>query len=243
VVQSLADDDQGGRFARLPYGAAQPGPPRVLEALGGIVADDLPSYGLRVTVDEAAAAAQRVKDLGIRAGEPVAILHPGKLGDIRTWPAARHRSLAASLREQGWTVAMEGPDRKRSRADRDMLQACVDDGALNLMDGLPLRELVAVLDHLARESRETGVAHVVVAPDTLLPHLAAAVGLPVVLLAGPQDPARTGPLGEKTTAVSAWNGLECAPCRKRRCHYDVERACMDNIEVSSVVGAVRTLTA
>ncbi|MHC4923087.1 MAG: glycosyltransferase family 9 protein [Planctomycetota bacterium] len=214
----------------------------LLDVLGGVMDRDSPDYGLSVTEDELTRARERLGAMGVGEDAPVAILHPGKLRDIRTWPAENHRALAASLRANGWTVGIEGPDPKRTRAERAMLDACFDDGALDLTDGLPLRDLVALLRHLAEDRATSGRPHVLVSPDTVLPHLAAAVGLPVVLLAGPQDPARTGPLGGKTVAVTAWQDLACAPCRKRRCHFEIDRACMERISVGDVARAVRTVT-
>ncbi len=214
----------------------------LLDVLGGVMDRDKPDYGLSVADDELERARERLEAMGVPGNAPVAVLHPGKLRDVRTWPAESHRALSASLRANGWTVAIEGPDPKRTRAEREVLEACFEEGALDLTDGLPLRDLVALLRHLAEDRVASGRPHVLVSPDTVLPHLAAAVGLPVVLLAGPQDPARTGPRGGNTTAVTAWQDLPCAPGRKRRCHFEVDRACMDRIPVGDVARAVREVT-
>jgi ADP-heptose:LPS heptosyltransferase len=46
--------------------------------------------------------------------------------------------------------------------------------------------------------------------DTGPAHIAAALGVPVVVLFGPTSPVRWGPIGEQHRAVSL--GLECSPC-------------------------------
>jgi heptosyltransferase-1 len=57
----------------------------------------------------------------------------------------------------------------------------------------------------------------VVAVDSGLGHLAAAVGTPVVGLFGSTDPARTGLRGAHTTNLAS--DFPCAPCLARRCVY------------------------
>jgi ADP-heptose:LPS heptosyltransferase len=166
----------------------------------------------------------------------------GKLRDIRTWTPEAMAALSLVLARRGRAVALEGPDRERPAAAVAVLRAAVAAGAADLTEGVPLRTLLGLLGHLAAERRERGLPHVLVSPDTLLPHLAAALGLPVVLLAGPQDPARTGPLGGECRVVHAWEGLPCAPCRKRRCHYEEPRACMRRITPEAVAAAVEALS-
>jgi heptosyltransferase-2 len=83
---------------------------------------------------------------------------------------------------------------------------------------------------------------VLVACDSAPVHLAVAVGLPVVALSGPQDPRRTGPYGHAERALTAWEGLPCAPCRKRTCRLaDSPRACMTGIGPAAVAGRAREL--
>ena len=68
--------------------------------------------------------------------------------------------------------------------------------------------------------------------------MAVAVGLPVVCLSGPQDPARTGPRSGGIV-VQAWEGLACAPCVERECQLSPpDRPCMRNITVESVLDAI-----
>ena len=61
------------------------------------------------------------------------------------------------------------------------------DGATHLVGQRGLRDLAALLS----AARDAGGR--MVAQDSGPAHLAASVGLPVHLLAGPEDPARTGP--------------------------------------------------
>ena len=72
-------------------------------------------------------------------------------------------------------------------------------------------------------------------------HVATAVGLPVVCLSGSQDPARTGPRSGGV-AVTAWEGLACAPCIERKCELrPPTRDCMRNLQPQQVISALAAL--
>ena len=74
-------------------------------------------------------------------------------------------------------------------------------------------------------------------------HLAAACGLAVVALEGPQEAARTGPwpLGEgRHRVVISAHPPACAPCRKRRCRHPSGPVCMAEIDAEDVVGALES---
>ena len=64
-------------------------------------------------------------------------------------------------------------------------------------------------------------------------HIAAAVGLPVVAIFGPTDPAGTGPLTRRRTIVQ--HKVFCSPCFLRACPID--HRCMKRIEVNEVLRA------
>lgn len=210
----------------------------LLRAMGDGKQEGSPDYGLSATEDEIAAGESVLRAAGVKAGQSLVLIHPGKLRDVRAWTAEGCASLAESMVKSGRAAALEGPDPKRPAEAKARFAKAFGQGVADLTEGVPLRTLVGLVAHLAAERRSKGFRHVLVSPDTLLPHLAAALGLPVVLLAGPQDPARTGPCGGRTTVLHEWKGLPCAPCRKRSCHYEDPRACMRRIPVARVAAAV-----
>jgi ADP-heptose:LPS heptosyltransferase len=64
-------------------------------------------------------------------------------------------------------------------------------------------------------------------------HMAAALGVPVLALFGPTDPARTGPYGPNHRVL--WvNGLPCRPCFSDTCSRD-DHACMARLYPSQAV--------
>ena len=79
---------------------------------------------------------------------------------------------------------------------------------------------------------------VLVAGDTGVSHLAAALGTPVVALFGPTDPAFSAPRG---AAIVLTHPVPCAPCFYRVC--PIEHPCLDGISAARVVDAITTALA
>jgi heptosyltransferase II len=75
-----------------------------------------------------------------------------------------------------------------------------------------------------------------VAGDTGVAHLAAALGTPVVTLFGPTDPALSAPRGR--TAVVR-HAVPCAPCFYRTCPID--HPCMRGITADTVGASLDAL--
>ena len=111
-------------------------------------------------------------------------------------------------------------------------------GVAHIIGQEGLRELAA----LFRAARDR--SGFLVCCDSGPMHLAEAVGLPVVCLAGPQDARRTGPWplpGQDSlhVVVRATPEPSCAPCLSRSCAHREGPVCMDRIEPEAVVAAAR----
>ena len=65
-------------------------------------------------------------------------------------------------------------------------------------------------------------------------HIAAALGIPVLALFGPTDPARTGPYGGGHTVFKG--RMQCQPCYRRHCRFG-ENPCLNAIMPEQVVAA------
>ncbi len=115
------------------------------------------------------------------AGRRLALLAPGAGWAAKRWPASHFAALAHQLRAQGFDVALNA-----HRQDDSLAQQIVTEsnGAARLVVCN-----VAGLIALVRR------ASLVVCGDSGPTHLAAALGIPLVALFGPTDPARNGPHG------------------------------------------------
>jgi ADP-heptose:LPS heptosyltransferase len=194
-------------------------------------ADPEARFGLAPTPAELETAREDLADVS----PPVVALSVGGESDVREWTDEGYVAVAKALAGRGASVVvLAGPkhaSRGRSIAERAGVahRAGTDD----------LRGLLAQLAALAERG-----SSVLLACDSAPVHLAAAVGLPLVTLSGPQDPRRTGPYGKVRAAVRSWEGLPCAPCRKRRCRLTEDpRACMTRIRPEEVAGRVDGLLA
>jgi ADP-heptose:LPS heptosyltransferase len=171
------------------------------------------------------------------------LLHLSTSQDVRGWPAGHWAGLIRSLRASGRSVlALSGPAEAAVGGELSRRLA-PDDGLSHWVGQRGLRQLAAVFRAAA------GRGLTLVACDSGPMHLAAAHGLPVVALEGPQDAARTGPwpLPSPTSAsreeprhrtVRARLEPDCAPCFARRCRHPEGAVCMLRIEPEDVLAAL-----
>jgi lipopolysaccharide heptosyltransferase I len=196
-------------------------------ALLGPLGVDVRGARPRLAVPEPARAAARAFRAGERAAELVA-LHPGVsgFGAIKQWAPERFAGVARRLRaERGARCVVTWGPGERELAEQ-VVQA--SDGAARLApETRSLLELAALYE----------VCDAVVGGDTGPIHLAAALGVPVVGLYGPKDPAIYGPFDGRRGRASAtvWKQVHCSPCRLRRCGNVI---CMPAIEVGDVTAAL-----
>jgi heptosyltransferase-2 len=156
-------------------------------------------------------------------GPPVVGIHLGaEFGPSKLWPAGHVASLCDILRRGGATPVLLGPPAAADVA-RGVIAATAGRPASVVGRDTPdvLPALLAALD-------------VVVSGDTGVAHLAAALGVPVVVLFGPTDPARSAPRGRVRTIAKE---TPCAPCFYRRC--PIEHPCLRAIAADEVAAAVR----
>lgn len=70
--------------------------------------------------------------------------------------------------------------------------------------------------------------NLVISNDSGPAHIASALGVPLIVIFGPVDPARATPRGTSTVKVH-WNRVECSPCSQTVCFNSVKRKCMDSV--------------
>ena len=119
---------------------------------------------------------------------PLVFLAPTAGWGAKEWPAERYGELARDLHAHGYRVLVNAsPQGTDAVADRVL--AASGNTAIRAAGTLP--QVIALLRR----------ASLVVAGDTGPLHLAAALGVPVVALFGPTDPARNGPYGTSAAVL------------------------------------------
>jgi lipopolysaccharide heptosyltransferase I len=168
----------------------------------------------------------QVEQLG---GRPAIAIHPGvsDAGAIKRWEPERFGRAAARLaHERGARCLVTWGPGERELAQRvvDASEGCAVLGP----------ETGSILDLAAIYE----ACDLVVGVDTGPLHLAAALGIPVVGLYGPKDPAIYAPWDARTGAAAAVvnRPVHCSPCNARTCANGTV-ICMPAIQVDDVVAA------
>lgn len=218
-----------GRGRLLSHGLPPPVPRRhqvdeylgLLAPLGIDGAEATPRW-----IAEGDAQNQRLEALlpsgGVNARPRIGIHLGAAFGPSKIWPSELITTLCRELGQRRLVPVLLGTPSEEAIANGIVAAAGGDLVSLVGRDSPELLPgLLARLDVLV--SMDTGVAH-----------LAAAVGVPVVALFGPTDPALTAPRGADTSVI--WKPPPCAPCFLPEC--PIEHPCMRAIGVVEVLEAV-----
>ena len=172
-------------------------------------------------------AQQVLLDNNLSLESKVLVLCPGaEFGPSKQWPISHYAELANHYLEEDWQVWLLGSDKdKLSCLEIDALTNCkthVLAGKTSLPQAVDLMSF----------------ASMVVANDSGLMHIAAALQKPLVAVYGSTDPGHTPPLSKNHSIARL--GLECSPCFKRECpleHLD----CLKQLAPSSVISLTEKL--
>jgi heptosyltransferase II len=157
-------------------------------------------------------------------GGPAVALCPATVGPGRSWPVARYAELARELTSTGHRVWVLGSPDDRPLA---MKIALGGGPAVHDLTGPDLRQAVLAL----------AAADAVVANDSGLLHVAAALGAPAIGLFGPTRPFLTGPLNPLAAAIEA-DVATCSTCGQPGCTR-LEHRRIDDVPPAPVLAAVR----
>jgi heptosyltransferase I len=127
---------------------------------------------------------RRLSDLGV---QDFALLNPGAGWGAKRWPAGRYGEVARVLSQFGLhSILNFGPGEKELARSAEAASG----GSARAMS-CSVSELIAL----------TRRARLFIGGDTGPLHLAAALGIPVVAIYGPTDPARNGPYGTRSIVL------------------------------------------
>ena len=175
---------------------------------------------------EDTAVSELLTGAGITEGPPLVGLHLGAaFGPSKLWPFERWASLAGDLARNGLTPVLLGSPAE-SEVASEVLKRCPA-SVVSLVG----RDAPALLPRLL--SRLV----LLVAGDTGVAQLAAALDVAVVVLFGPTDPRLTAPRGRRVRVIA--KHVPCAPCFLTHCPID--HPCMRGIGVDEVLAAALAL--
>ena len=160
--------------------------------------------------------------LRLKDGQWLWAIHPGSGGLHKNWPLERFLETAGKLKAGGQVqpVFLSGP--AEEEAGLFSVKKIQSRGFPVIRDlSLPL--LASILffckGYLGNDS---GISH-----------LAAAVGIPTVVLFGPTDPAFWSPQGTDVKIISP--DCSCAPCDHKTMQNCLKKECLDSLRVERVL--------
>ncbi len=183
---------------------------------------------LRVTREQAEAAAAVLMRGGVKEGERLAILNPGGNNAAKRWPPARFATIARRLAEAyGLRVVLNGSPAESGLVGE--IAAAAACGCVELPKcGITVGALKAIVS----------TAAIMVTNDTGPRHIAAALGVPVISLFGPTDHRWTtipAPAGEALiVADPSLPEIEFANDHPERC-------AIENVDEARVWSAVEAM--
>jgi len=206
---------------------------RLIRPLG--ITGPLPTPTLPLLDPERDHAAAFLAEHGVAPGHvPLIVVHLG-IGmnfyrvPLKRWEPGNFAAVADALIERfGAAVVFTGQGAEE-RALVASARAVMRHPAIDASDRFSVTELAALLQR----------AHLVVANDTSVMHLAALMGTPVAALFGPTAPLHYGPRGDQHLVF--YRDLYCSPCltnynlKISRC---LEPVCMRGITPEAVVSAI-----
>lgn len=176
----------------------------------------------RLTIDDANRFAL-LDQLGLSTASPIIALAPGaEFGPAKQWPVDHYGELARQLMSQGKQVWVFGSPKDKATGEAIAERA---PGLINLCGKTKMEDAIDLLS----------LADAIVANDSGLMHVGAAVGIHVVGLFGSTSPEFTPPLTANATILRT--GIDCSPCFKRVCPYGHTR-CLTELPVSWVMNAL-----
>jgi predicted lipopolysaccharide heptosyltransferase III len=158
--------------------------------------------------------------------ERLIMFQPGARYWFKAWPLDRYAELANRLTALGYQILIGGHAQERRLAEEIASRA---QGRLLVLAGQ-----TTILEHAALLKR----CALWVGSDNGPMHMAAALGVPVVALFGPSNPAEWGPRGERVAIL--YKGLDCRRCFHPSC-FRGEESCMKLISVDEVFAAATQL--
>lgn len=179
-----------------------------------------------------------------------AVLHVSPKFAYKMWTVAGWAELGRWLADRGLTVVVTGGDTAAEQAYCEEVMRYVPAGSVNLAGRVRLSALGYLLSR----------ASLYVGTDTAVSHMAAAVGVPTVVLFGPSNPVKWGPWPKDHALAgdSPWktkgsqrqgNVLllqgegDCVPCLAEGCgrHINSMSDCLQNLSIDRVIQAAESM--
>lgn len=168
----------------------------------------------------------RLRDAGLEPSRPLCVIQPSSRFHTKEWTDSGFAEICDSLQEYGYAALLVGTEEEKPKIRR-VAGLCRHRPAS--IWGLTISELTWVLDR----------ASLFVGNDSGPTHMAAALGVPVLVLFGSSDSNLWRPWQAIHEIVQ--NPFDCNPCPGYRCHVYGEPQCILSITPQQVKEALQRL--
>lgn len=184
----------------------------------------------------------------IDTSKKLAIMHLRPKFSYKEWIKEGWISVANWLLQMGFTVVLTGDNSKSEKKMADELLNKLTKNIINMVGHLSLNQVGFLLS----------LAKIYIGPDTVVTHMAAALGIPTLALYGPSNPVKWGPwpkawtLGNPFVRVGSQHrnnvyllqgsGI-CVPCFQEGCdqHIHSRSRCLESLTAQQVINKLRIL--
>jgi len=161
----------------------------------------------------------------------ILFLH-GTTWESKHWPEQYWLELAHKVIAQGYKILLPWGNESEYQRALTIQQQCKDNDNVIVLDKMNLNQL----------AEKIASSDAVIAVDTGLAHLAAALDKPTIAVYGPTSPGLTGTYGKHQ--IHLQSDRECAPCFKKHCPYSKgaeHPPCYNDIQPARVMTSLTTL--
>ncbi len=189
----------------------------------GVPVTDRPPTRLAVTEVAAARIAERLRSASLEA-TPFAVIHPAAAFATKQWATEKFARVAEQLGSRGLAVVALTASTETKLAD-ELKQ--ISSAPITTFTDLSLPEVTA----LAARAR------LFVGNDSGIAHIAAAVGLPAIVIFGSSNTAHWGPWASAPAEV-VLEEMDCQPCHGYFCEKFEQPECILRVPVERVTAAI-----
>lgn len=201
---------------------------RQLARFGFPISDPNPRLYLRESDQEWGKDFWMRKGFGREERSKVIVIHPGSGSRKKVWPLDRFLELVRHLQahQDLKPLIVLGP------AEGTEVQKVFEEMRSSppiLAKGLSLIQLASVMKG----------CRLFIGNDSGISHMAASLGLPVIVIFGPTNPRVWSPRGEKVRVVR--RGIPCSPCPQERFFQCKDFECLKGIEIVEVLQGLESM--
>ncbi|MGH9880243.1 MAG: glycosyltransferase family 9 protein, partial [Pyrinomonadaceae bacterium] len=190
----------------------------------GVPVTDRPATHLAVTKEASARVAARLYSAGLGERTALVVFHPAAAFATKQWATERFARVAEALTAQGLAAVVITTEKEATLAEEFKQESSAP---VFTMTDLSLPEVTALASR----------ARLFVGNDSGIAHIAAAVGVPSVVIFGSSNldhwrPWATAP------AEAVREELDCQPCHGYFCEKFTQPECIRRVPIEKVMGAI-----